>query len=246
MKISKFNTISELSHSAADYICNTANDCIARKGFFTLCLSGGSSPAMLYLLLATEYSSRMNWTKTYIFWSDERFVPHTDGNSNYKSAYDLLLSKCPIREANIFSVPVTGTPDEAAGKYEKLIKTFFWEKSHTDHNTIPSFDIILLGMGGDGHIASLFPGIPQLEENKRLVVAVTAPFYAPSRDRITFTIPLINAASHVLLLVPGKEKTKLIKQLVTPSSNDQRKKLPAEMIKHSETTHLLIDNDYSS
>lgn len=246
MKVSKFETIKDLSHWAAEYICKTADDCISQKGFFTLCLSGGSSPAMLYLLLATEYTSRMNWTKTYVFWSDERFVPYTDGNSNYHSAYDLLLSKCPIREANIFPMPVTGTPDEAAAKYEKQIKNFFWEKAHTDYKSIPVFDVTLLGMGGDGHIASLFPGIPQLEEKKKLVVAVTAPFYAPSRDRITFTIPLINASANVLLIVPGKEKLKLIKQLVSADSNDKKKKLPAEMIKQCETTHLLIDNDYSS
>ncbi len=247
MKVSKFETIKDLSHWAADYICKTADECISKKGFFTICLSGGSSPAMLYLLLATEYTSKMNWTKTYVFWSDERFVPHTDGNSNYHSAYDLLLSKCPIREANIFSVPVSGTPDEAAAKYEKQIKNFFWEKNHTEHKTIPSFDIVLLGMGGDGHIASLFPGAPQLEEKKKLVVAVTAPFYAPSRDRITFTIPLINAAANVLLLVPGKEKLKLIKQLLVPNDSKDRKiRLPAEMLKHADTTHLLIDNDYSS
>ncbi|HBM15837.1 MAG TPA: 6-phosphogluconolactonase [Lentisphaeria bacterium] len=245
MKVSKFETIKELSHWSANYICKTADECIAKKGFFTLCLSGGSSPAMLYLLLATEYVSRMNWTKTYIFWSDERFVPHTDGNSNFHMAYDLLLSKCPIREANIFPTPVTGSPEEAAEQYEKTIRNFFWEKNHTDYKAIPSFDVILLGMGGDGHVASLFPGIPQLDEPRRLVLSVTAPFYAPSRDRITFTFPLINSAAHILLLVPGKEKSKLISQLINPDPNPNRKKLPAECLRHGDTTHLVIDSYYS-
>lgn len=243
MKICKFETILELSRWAADFICKSAEVCIKEKGFFTIAFSGGSSPARLYSLLSTyEYASRMNWGKTYIFWSDERFVDHEDDDSNYKLVYEQLLSKASIRESHIFPIPVNGTPAEAAELYEEQIRSFFKKKMPCSTSTIPLFDVVLLGMGGDGHTASLFPKSLALDEKQKLVVAVKAPTYAPARDRISFTFKLINNAKDVLMLIPGKEKQKLVKQLVSGSGNI---KIPAQMVRNTDNTYLLIDNDYS-
>ena len=244
MKICKFETILELSQWAADFICKAAEVCIKEKGFFTIAFSGGSSPSKLYSLLSTyEYASRMKWGKTYIFWSDERFVDHEDDSSNYKLAYEQLLSKASIRESHIFPIPVSSTPAEAAELYEEQIRSFFKDKMPSySPNTTPVFDIVLLGMGGDGHTASLFPKAPALDEKHKLVVAVKAPTYAPTRDRISFTFKLINNAKDVLMLIPGKEKQKLIKQLASGGGNI---KIPAQMVRNTDNTYLLIDNDYS-
>jgi 6-phosphogluconolactonase len=184
----------------------------------------------------------MNWGKTYIFWSDERFVDHEDDNSNYKLAYEQFLSKASIRESHIFPIPVNGTPAEAAELYEEQIRSFFKERMLYSLNTTPMFDIVLLGMGGDGHTASLFPKSSALDEKQKLVVAVKAPTYAPSRDRISFTFNLINNAKDILMLIPGKEKQKLIKQLVSGGKNI---KIPAQMVRNTDNTYLLVDNDYS-
>ena len=245
MNICKFETILELSRWAADFICKSAEACIKEKGFFTIAFSGGSSPSKLYSLLATyEYASRMNWGKTYIFWSDERFVSREDDDSNYKLAYKQLLSTASIRESHIFPVPVNGTPSEVAKLYEEQIISFFKFKGRTffTPNTTPVFDIVLLGMGGDGHTASLFPKSPALNEKQKLIVAVKAPSYAPVRDRISFTFKLINNAKDILMLIPGKEKQKLIKQLI---SGDGNIKIPAQMVRNTDNTYLLVDNDYS-
>ena len=244
MKICKFETVLELSKWAADFVCRSAEASIKEKGFFTIAFSGGSSPAKLYSLLSKyEYASRMNWGKTYIFWSDERFVDYEDDNSNYKLAYEQLLSRASIRESHIFPIPVNGTtPSEAAELYEDQIRGFFQEKTGYSPNSTPVFDIVLLGMGGDGHTASLFPKSPALNENQKFVVSVKAPVYAPARDRISFTFKLINSAKDVLMLIPGKEKQKLIKQL---ASGDGEIKLPAQMVRNTDNTYLLIGNDYS-
>ncbi len=243
MKICKFETVLELSQWTADFICKSAEVCIKEKGFFTIVFSGGSSPSKLYSLLSTyEYASRMNWGKTYIFWSDERFVEHEDDNSNYKLAYEQFLSKASIRESHVFPIPVSGTPAESAELYEEQIKKFFKKKTLCSPDTTPVFDIVLLGMGGDGHIASLFPKSPALDEKQKLVVAVKAPLYAPSRDRISLTFKLINNAKDIIMLIPGKEKQKLIKQLASGVGNI---KIPAQMVRNTDNTYLLIDNDYS-
>ena len=130
IKVCKFETFDELSEWAADFVCSTAVKEIQAKGFFTIALSGGSSPAKLYSLLSSsKYSGKLNWGKTYIFWSDERFVDRYDDDSNYKMAYELLISKANIRMSQIFAVPVSGlTPTESALLYERQISNLFKEK----------------------------------------------------------------------------------------------------------------------
>ncbi|OYT71168.1 MAG: 6-phosphogluconolactonase [Armatimonadetes bacterium CP1_7O] len=174
----------------------------------SLALSGGKTPETLYLLLATRhYQSRLDWSRVHLFWGDERYVPHEDPRSNYFLAYTAWLSKAPIPRENIHPMPTHyPNPEDAARAYEAELHAYFGAEA-----PVPVFDLVLLGMGDDGHIASLFPGDPALEETTRWVVPSRAPV-AP-HQRLTLTLPVLNAAPRVWFLVAGDAKRAAIEQL---------------------------------
>lgn len=200
------NGTGKFAKESGDFIRNLSVKCIKKRGRFTIMLPGGSTPETVFEYLALqEIQNAIDWNSIFVFWGDERFVPADHRDSNYRMAHHSLLSKVPIPDENIFRVPTeAGTVEEAAGWYEKTLRKFF-SKGPMSGN-FPIFDLILLGMGGDGHTASLYPGNIALKENELWVTAVRAPESAPVKKRITITLPLINSSSRVCFLVTGREK----------------------------------------
>lgn len=222
--LSSFVSSEELSIAAADYVINLANQGIDERGVFRVALAGGSTPRRLYEILSTDSKERTDWSKWAVYFSDERIVPLTDNNSNYAMAKAALLSKVTINSDNVYVPDIAlKDPKLIAEDYEKTIQRSTSEK-------LPAFDLILLGLGSDGHTASLFPGKPALDEKDRLVVASPPGVLPPPVDRITFTIPLINAAKNVLFLVAGKDKTEAFKAAYEHMPLGDEKTVPAALI----------------
>jgi 6-phosphogluconolactonase len=211
--------LDELSRAAASELLRQARRAVQAKGLFSLALSGGSTPKSLYALLAEDSSFRAEvpWDKTHFFWGDERHVPPEHPESNYRMAQEALLSKVPLPSENIHRINA-GNPNaqRAAEEYEETLRAFFRLRA----GEFPRFDLVLLGMGPDGHTASLFPGTEALRERKRMVVANwVEKLHA---HRITMTLPVFNRAAMVLFLVSGEEKAETLRRVL----GDRRGKDP--------------------
>jgi 6-phosphogluconolactonase len=200
-EIRVLNTPQELFQAAAAEFIALAEGAIQDHGRFTVALSGGSTPRGLFSLLASEVVPRLPWDKIFAFWGDERHVPPDHPDSNYLMAREALLAKIAIPAENVFRVPAENKdPDAAAKTYEETLKSFFGLQP----GQLPRFDLILLGLGPDGHTASLFPGSAALAETTRLVVANWVEKF--KTFRITFTYPVLNNAANVMFLVSGADK----------------------------------------
>lgn len=220
-KISVFENSEALSKAAADFIVSLAAKQIAENGKFSIALSGGNTPSQLFELLATAaYNKAVDWKNTFVFWGDERCVPVDDERNNSYVAKELLLNNVKIPAENIFIVPVKMAPVKAAHYYEQTLKIFF-------KTQLPSFDLILLGMGDNGHTASLFPKTPILLEKTALVKEVYVKEL--NMNRVSFTAPLINNAKNILFLVAGKDKASMLHTVLDGKENIE--KYPAQMIK---------------
>jgi 6-phosphogluconolactonase len=188
-----------LAHHVADWMTAAA---LAAPGPFRVSLSGGSTPKTLYGLLASdEFRGRFPWQRVSWYWGDERFVPHDHPESNYRMTREAMLDEAPVPPENIHPVPADGTPDEAALRYEHTLQAAY--RATVLDPARPLFDITLLGLGPDGHTASLLPGETVLEERKRWVAAVS---HGRPEVRITMTYPVIESSRHVAFLVAGQEK----------------------------------------
>jgi 6-phosphogluconolactonase len=217
--------LNAVAREAADRMVALARQAIAARGRFTAALSGGSTPRVLFALLAGEtYRGELDWDKTLVFWSDERCVFPEHADSNYRLAHDTLLSKVPIPAANVHRARGEINPEQAALEYEQSVRREV--KEPTEVGT-PSFDLILLGMGPDGHTASLFPGTPAIRERTKLVVANFVPKL--NAHRITFTPPLINAASNAMFLVAGADKADALRAVLEGEYKPDA--LPAQAVK---------------
>jgi 6-phosphogluconolactonase len=196
-----------LSRRVADWIFKLAT---AKDGGFTVCLSGGSTPRRLYEHLGgPPYRNTFPWARTHWFWGDERFVPHSDALSNYSMVREALLSRAPVPALYIHPIPTEGvSPEAAASAYERELKSFYGAERLEP--TRPLFDVTLLGLGSDGHTASLFPGTPVLAERDRWCAAVVG---AKSKTRITLTYPPLESSRHTAFLVAGKEKRAIFGRL---------------------------------
>ncbi len=176
-------------------------------GPFVVALSGGSTPKRLYQILATpDFASRFPWERTELFFGDERFVPADDESSNYRMVEEALLSKVTIPPARVHRMPTEGDPAEAARSYEAELRALYGSEALSPGR--PLFDVVLLGLGENGHTASLFPGTAVLEERLGWVGACT-PHDAPHR-RLTLTYPAIYSSAHVLFLVAGESKRQVV------------------------------------
>jgi 6-phosphogluconolactonase len=216
-----FPTSDEVSAAAADYIIDIAKESITARGRFVISLSGGRTPEKLYSLLAkSPLREKIEWLKTFIFWTDERYVGFDDEQNNAHHIKLILLNKIDIPASNIHVINVNLQPDEAAMEYEKDIKYFF-------KNGPLRFDLILLGLGENGHTASLFPGTSVLNDQTKGIRSVYVE--EDKRYRITMTAPLINQASHILFLVTGMSKNEMLRNTLTESF--QPIKFPAQLIK---------------
>ncbi|MGH7074280.1 MAG: 6-phosphogluconolactonase [Stellaceae bacterium] len=173
----------------------------ASTGDFRLVLSGGSTPRRLYGLLGVERRDHVPWHRLHLYWGDERFVPHTDPESNYGMTFDAMLRGTPISPDRLHPIPVTGTPAEAAARYEALLQSHYGADTFDPGR--PLFDVILLGLGGDGHTCSLCPGSPALDEEARWVTVAERERPQP---RITLTYPALRSSRYVAFLVTGAGK----------------------------------------
>ena len=188
-----------LAHHAASWMNKLA---LAANGPFRVSLSGGSTPKTLYGLLASdEFRARFPWPRVSWYWGDERFVPYDHPDSNYRMTRDAMLAKAPVPAENIHPVPTDGTPEDAARRYERTLQEAYGATTLDPQR--PLFDITLLGLGADGHTASLLSGEPVLNERKRWVAAVS---HGRPEVRITMTYPVIESSRRVAFLVAGKEK----------------------------------------
>jgi 6-phosphogluconolactonase len=236
MSIAIYPDTETLSQEAAQYIVRIAQASITAHRRFTIALSGGSTPKKLYGLLAEEpYRSQIDWTLVDIFWSDERCVPPDDAESNYLMAQQVLLSKIPIPANQIHRMPAD-LSDRDAASYAYTLEM----QQTIGSEGVPSFDLIQLGMGPEGHTASLFPHQPSLHEQQRLVMPVTVP--KPPPPRLTFTPRLLNAASHILFLVTGAEKQDAVKAVL--EGDFQPDEYPAQIVQpiKGEVTWMLDTN----
>lgn len=233
MQIALYADTDTLSLEAARYIVRLANEAVVSHGRFSIALSGGTTPRKLYGMLGDEpYRSQIDWALVDIFWSDERCVPPDSEDSNYLLAQQVLLNKIPIPAAQIHRMPADEPDRDAASQaYTEEMRRIFAT------NGIPSFDLIQLGMGPEGHTASLFPHQASLHEQQRLVMPVSVP--KPPPPRLTFTPPILNAAHNVLFLVTGTDKADAVQAVLEGAYNPDE--YPAQIVRptHGEVVWML-------
>jgi len=203
-----------LATRAAALIVEAARDAIVHRSRFLFVLSGGSTPEMTYRLLAEPgRRAAIEWTKTFVFFGDERFVAPEDPASNFGMARRALLSKAPIPPAQVLAVPTAEqSAPAAAAAYSRELGQVFHQPP--DSLPMPRFDLVLLGLGDDGHTASLFPGKPALKVQDRWMTASPPGVLPPPVERITMTLPILNAARQVVFLVAGEKKASVVKEIL--------------------------------
>lgn len=227
-----------LNQAAAAEIEHRALETIRAKRSFTVALAGGSTPKTVYATLADPPAAqRLPWDKMYFFFGDERHVPPDHPDSNYRMAEDTLFCKVPVTRDHLFRVPAENPDaDQAAQLYDRSIREFF----RLQPGEFPRFDLILLGLGPDGHTASLFPDTAALREPTRLVVANWVPKF--NTHRITFTVPVLNNAAAVMFMVSGEEKREALKAVL--QSNASPEHFPARLVRPASGELIwLIDED---
>lgn len=217
----------QLAQTAADLFVEVARDAISLNGLFSVALAGGSTPKSLYALLASEeqpYRSQLPWNRMHFFWGDERHVSPEHSESNYRMAYEAMLAKVPVPFENVHRIKSENQDaSQAANDYERTLREFFSEAEED----LPRFDSALLGMGSDGHVASIFPGSEVINEKQRLVAA---PFVKQLNSyRITLTLPVLNNSACVLFMVSGANKAEALQDVLQNGSRPEQ--LPAQLIK---------------
>lgn len=230
-----------LSQAAAAEFVQRANKAIQTRGLFTVALAGGSTLKHLYTLLATEpWRNQVPWSQVHFFWGDDRFVSPEHLDSNYRMVREQLLDQVPIPPKNVHRIKKQGpNVNEAADEYEQELRQFF----QLSGNQLPRFDLVLLGMGPDGHTASLFPGTSAVHEQIRLVVA---PWVRQQYTyRVTLTPPVLNNADCVMFLVSGSEKAETLQTVI--EGDYQPERFPAQIIRPSQGTLLwMVDQAVAS
>ena len=208
--IKTFESKKELAFISAQFLVNLADKAIKTKGRFSVALSGGSTPKLLYESIVENFKTSVDWSKVDFFWSDERYVPLNHSDSNMKPAFDNLLNPLKIKQQNIHLIDtMLSDPAEAAKKYQDDILEYY--------NNGPQIDLILLGLGDDGHTASLFPGTKALEEKDKLVAANWVQKF--QSWRVTFTFPLLNRAKNILFIASGENKADVVKDILENKNN---------------------------
>ncbi len=243
-----------LAGNAADRFVRIAQQAIAARRRFSVALSGGSTPRDLYVLLASpEYAQQIDWARVHFFWGDERAVPPDHPDSNYRMANETLLSRVPVPIQNVHRILAEKNPDDAARDYEQTLREFF-ENPLPSPSPVsrgkegvgvgpPRVDLILLGLGADGHTASLFPHTPARRETARWVIAYFVD--KAKKNRITLTAPVINAAENILFLVAGVDKTQAVRAVLRGDYRPDD--LPAQLIQPTHGRMVwLLDREAAS
>jgi len=225
-------TKEDLFRNAAEEFAAQALAAVKTRGKFTVALSGGSTPKGMYGLLAGSAYASLPWKQIFFFWGDERHVPPGHSDSNYRMVNEVLLSKIPLPPENIFRIMAEKDADDAAREYEQTLLKFF----NLGPGQFPRFDLVLLGIGTEGHIASLFPDSSALLEKNRLVV----PNWVEKlkTHRITLTLPVLNHAACVTFLIGGKDKAEIVREVLNGV------KVPAALVRPDDGRLLwLLDRD---
>lgn len=220
MKLHIFDNPEALSENLAEWICNLVEETLKEQQSFSLVLSGGGTPKTLYEKLASEkYKSRIDWERIRIFWGDERVVPFSDERNNAKMAFDLLLNHVNVPPSQVHIMRTDLEPNFAVTEYRKMLHTYFDSTHH-------SFDLVLLGMGDDGHTLSLFPGSQIIEDNLHWVNSV----FNEQQEmyRITLMPVLVNKARKIVFMVDGEKKADVLKNVLEGKKDPAQ--LPAQLI----------------
>lgn len=232
MNITVFDDLDQLYKEAAETFAELSEKSIRKKGQFSVALSGGSSPKAIFKLLATdEYATRIDWSKIYFFWVDERWVPLNDDKSNAKMTFETLLDKVPVDRGHVFPMYKDNVlPEDFAKEYESQIRNVLGDEG--------VFDFILLGMGDDGHTASLFPGEEILNEREKWVDA----YYLKPQEmfRITLTAPIINKAENILAVAFGETKRHALNEILNGPYNPEL--YPMQLIEKKENFRFFTDH----
>jgi 6-phosphogluconolactonase len=197
-------------------------DRIEADQFYTLALSGGTTPEFIYRYLSDNYAGRISWEKLLVFWGDERCVPPEESESNYRMAYESLLQNVPIPDVNLFRIRGENDPVEEAKQYSDLVTSVV-----PLYNGIPQFDLMLLGLGDDGHTASIFPDRPDLWNTPQLFDVAVRP--GTRQKRITATGRLINNSSRIYFIVTGRQKASIVSEIIEAKGGSDR--YPASRVK---------------
>ncbi len=209
-----FKDADQLSRALAEWITSLIEETLDRRDRFSLVLSGGNTPKKLNLLLASApFRDRINWNKIHVFWGDERAVPFSDERNNARMAFDTLLDKVTIPHDQIHIMDTSLSPAESASGYEKILKEYFGTIGLPDR----SFDLVLLGMGDDGHTLSLFPGTPVIHEEEKWADS----FFLKAQDmyRITLTKNIVNHADHIVFMISGRDKAHALREVLKGERN---------------------------
>jgi 6-phosphogluconolactonase len=232
-----------LSRAAAKFICEIAKETIKKRGIFTFVLSGGSTPRLLYEELASpSIANRIDWQHTHLFWGDERYVPQDKPESNFALAFQALIAKVNLPATNLHPILTESRSANASAKaYENTLRHFFRPPAESEDDFyLPSFDLVLLGLGQDGHTASLFPGDAAVEEKYRWVVAVDGASASPPVPRITLTLPVLNQAQCIIFLASGSNKREVFQRIV---NNPGTVAYPAARIRPLEKLLWFVDEE---
>jgi 6-phosphogluconolactonase len=214
MNLEIYKDSDHLARELAEWITSLIEETLRDKEQFSLVLSGGNTPKKLNQILASSpYRERIDWKKIYVFWGDERAVPLSDERNNARMAFDTLLDKVAIPKEQIYIMDTTLSPDAAAMQYEEILNEYFG----TDTLPAKTFDLVLLGMGDDGHTLSLFPGTSVIHEEKAWV----AGYYLKAQDmsRITLTKEIVNHANHIVFMISGNDKAHALYQVIEGERN---------------------------
>jgi 6-phosphogluconolactonase len=216
-RVEVFPDAGALAAAAAEHVVRAAADATRQAGRFVVALSGGSTPKSLYAMLASErYAPRVDWSRVHVCWSDERCVPPDDPASNYRVAREALLDVVPLSEENVHRIRGEDEPGAAAAAYERDLRRLFGTPDGLPRMALGArFDLVLLGMGIDGHTASLFPGLTAVRESRRWAVAEQVA--ALPAWRVTLTPPVIDAAAEVAFLVSGRDKAAMLRRVLEGS-----------------------------
>uniref|UniRef100_A0A0E0KF28 Probable 6-phosphogluconolactonase n=1 Tax=Oryza punctata TaxID=4537 RepID=A0A0E0KF28_ORYPU len=232
-EIRMFESSDEMATDLAEYISQVSEISVKERGYFAIALSGGPLISLMRKLCEAPYNKTLDWSKWYIFWADERAVAKNHVDSYYKSTKEGFLSKVPILNGHVYSINDNVMVEDAATDYEFVIRQLVKIRTVgvSESNDCPKFDLILLSIGSDGHVASLFPNHPALELKDDWVTYITdSP--VPPPERITFTFPVINSASNIAVVATGEDKAKAVDFAISDGAEGpDAPSIPARMVK---------------
>ncbi|KMT15927.1 hypothetical protein BVRB_3g051140 [Beta vulgaris subsp. vulgaris] len=245
VKVNILDSEEEVAIELAKYVANLSQKFVSERGAFTVVLSGGYLIDTLRKLVGPPYVDSIDWSKWHVFWVDERVVPRDHPDSNYKLAFDGFMSKVPILIGQVYAINDALSPEGAAEDYEARLKKLVQNNvlATSQATGFPKFDLMLLGMGPDGHVASLFPGHPLVKEDKKWVTFIKdSP--KPPPERITFTFPVINSSAYIALVVSGNGEVNAVKKVLGDKSTTNV--LPAQMVSPEEEMTWILDKEAAS